>query len=438
MMKGEKLLMSIKERTRKSILDSVKAGYFTLQEAAERLEISYRQVKRIYSRYREAGDAGLIHRRRGQRPTHAHSDELKGEILTRYKEVYEGFGPTLATEKLEEEGFSLSRETLRLWLIKEGLWQRARKRSPYRKRRERKKQFGELLQLDGSFHAWFGKGHPTACLMNLVDDATGTTLSLLAEQETTEAAMLILRRWIERYGVPKSIYVDLKTVYVSPKTLTIDEQNGLPAAFTHFSRACRKLGIKIIKAYSPQAKGRVERNHAVYQDRFVKELRLKKIVDIKGANKLLGNGFINLLNQKFAKVAADPEDAHRSPVLYGDLNQIFCWEYIRIVQNDWTLRFMNESYQLKKTKPVSIRPRHKLLVRQHLDSSISIWQGEKRLDYEKITKILKPKVVEKKEYSSTLRSEVAKKNKWKTPWSHFNPNWLKKRSDSKVASQAGN
>ena len=157
-------------------------------------------------------------------------------MLALYQTKYKGFGPTLAAEKITEEDNSpILAETLRLWLKAEGLWDEKRKRTAYRKHRERREQFGDLLQLDGSFHHWFGECLPTACLINLVDDATGTTMALLDKEETTEAAMRLLQQWIERYGIPKSIYVDLKTVYVSPKTYRLREEPiELTAAFTHF------------------------------------------------------------------------------------------------------------------------------------------------------------------------------------------------------------
>ena len=146
--------------------------------------------------------------------------EVKQQILDRYREVYQGFGPTLACEKLaEEDGFrAISRETLRLWLLEEGLWQRHRRRGPYRKRREPRQHFGELVQLDGSLHRWFGEEHNSCCLMNMVDDATGTTLAIMSEQETTEAAMRILWAWIERYGIPVALYCDLKNVYLQSES----------------------------------------------------------------------------------------------------------------------------------------------------------------------------------------------------------------------------
>lgn len=430
-MQGDKLMMSGKERQRKIILWGVKEGQFSLKEASERLGLSYRQVRRIYQRYLSAGDVGLVHESRGRRSTFAFNQEFKERVLLRYQERYEGFGATLACEKLCEEGYVLSHETLRLWLKGAGILAPTRKRSPYRKQRKRRERFGDLLQLDGSFHAWFGEDYPHACLMDLVDDATGTTLALLDEQETTSGAMSLLLRWILRYGVPKAIYVDLKTVYVSPKWRQEDVTEISPA-FTHFSKACEKLGIKIIRAYSPQAKGRVERKHGVFQDRFVKELKLKEIKEIAGANALLDNGFMEQLNQKFAKPPMDEKDAHRDRTLYGDLAQIFCWEYQRQVQNDWTIRFNNHCYQLHKSTKMMVRPKYKITVREHLDGSLSLWHQDKKLSFEEINYQPKQKMYEKKGYDLSLRIKNAKQCKHQSPWSKFNPGWLKTKPYSKI------
>jgi len=428
-MKEDILLMNGKERQRKSIIDGVQNRHFTLLEAAERLLVSQRQMRRILRRYEAEGDKGLIHRHRGKRSNHACNFNFKKTILGLYQTKYRGFGPTLAAEKItEEDKQPISPETLRLWLKSEGLWDEKRKRSSYRKQRKRREQFGDLLQLDGSFHHWFGEDYPTACLMNLVDDATGTTMALFDKEETTEAAMRVLQQWIERYGVPKSIYVDLKTVYVSPKTFKHNDlEEGITAAFTHFSKACAKLGIKIIKAYSPQAKGRVERKHAVFQDRFVKELQLRNIKDIPGANALLKTYFLNHINKKFSKMPANEKNAHRDAKLFGDLKQIFCWEYTRQVQNDWTIRFDNKCYQIQKNTLLKLKAKQTITVRQHLNCSLSLWFNSNKLAY--VETDFKPATARLKTgYDSVAQSKNSKRNRHKSPWSQFNPRWLKQKT----------
>lgn len=312
-----------KERLRKAVFEMVKQGRITLVMAARQAELSYRQAKRLYKRYKREGDAGLVHKHRGRESNRKHPDRDK--IIMRYKERYAGFGPTLAAEYLEEDQLKIDHETLRRLLLSEGLWSKQRKRSPYRRQRECRAQFGELVQIDGSIHNWLGDGKHS-CLLNMVDDATSKTLAYLESGETTRCVFLVIWKWIERYGIPLAFYVDLKTVYVSRRETL---------SFSHVEKACKKLGIHIIKAYSPQAKGRVERKHGVYQDRFVKELRLRKIKTIEGANEVLASGFIDKLNRKFEKPARNPESAHRKRNRI-DLNQALCWEYERQIQNDWT------------------------------------------------------------------------------------------------------
>lgn len=360
------LLMSDKERLIKALMEMVVQKKLKLGKVAKQLEISYRQAKRIYRRYKENGDAGLIHKRRGQTSNRIHPH--KEAIITRYMEKYEGFGPTLAAEYLfDEDGYDINHETLRRWLLSAGLWQRQRKRSPYRSRRECRAQFGELLQIDGSIHDWLEVGY-NVCLLNIVDDATTTTLSRLDTGETTRVIFLALWQWIEKYGIPLAIYVDRKNVYVSPKD----------KSFSHVQVACKKLGIRIIKAHSPQAKGRVERNHSVYQDRLVKELRLRGIKTVDAANGVLDNGFTDKLNAKFAKIARNPESAHR-PLNDIDLNQILCWEYERQVQNDWVFSFRAKYYQIAKAYGSCVKPKVKIAVREHLDGTISAWYNEEKL-----------------------------------------------------------
>ncbi|HLC30593.1 MAG TPA: ISNCY family transposase [Dehalococcoidia bacterium] len=282
-MKGH-LLMSEKERRRKAVFDMVALGAWTLVEATEHLGLSYRQCRRSYQRYRQEGDAGLVHRSRGRRSNRQTDPGVREAILHRYDEVYEGFGQTLAAEKLGGEGYGVHHETLRRWLLAEGKWQRKRKHSPYRSRRERRAQFGALVQMDGSLHHWFGQDHPQSCLIEMIDDATSIRLALMAKEETTEACMRLLWQWVERYGIPRALYTDKKNVFIirarpsryefiTDRPATLEEQLAGEEPRTAFGKACAKLDITIIPANSPQAKGRVERAHGVQQDRLVKSQR---------------------------------------------------------------------------------------------------------------------------------------------------------------------
>jgi len=237
----------------------------------------------------------------------------------------------------------------------------------------------------------------------------------MASGETTHCVFKVIWEWIERYGIPLAFYVDLKNVYVSPKDKT----------FSHVEKACKKLGICIIKAYSPQAKGRVERKHGVYQDRFVKELRLKKIKNVSDANVILKEYFTDKLNQKFAKPARNLESAHL-PLNDLDLNQILCWEYERVVRNDWTFSFMSDCYQIEKVSGHIVKPTRKILIRRHLDGSTSAWYGDQQLVIKKLSKRPESLSEQKSSVIPLSASAVGKRNKRKSPWNRFNPNWFKK------------
>lgn len=373
------LLMSPKERRRKSVFDEVKAGRLTLKAASRRLDLGYRQCLRSYVRFVEEGDAGLVHRSRGKPSGRGYSKAFRNKVVKRYRERYKphGVGPTLAAEKLAEEGLAVDHETLRRWLLESGDWTKQRKRRIHRSRRERKAHFGELVQLDGSHHNWFGAEKDKACLMNMVDDATSATMGLLAGQETTEAAMRLLWRWIETYGIPQALYTDKKNVYITGREATLTEQLAGEEPKTAFGKSCQKLGIAIVPAHSPQAKGRVERSNGVYQDRFLKELSLRRITTLETANTLLANGFTDTLNAKFAKPPLCEEDYHR-PVPKGtDLAEVFSIEEERSVQNDWTVSHNTIHYQIEKDNTPLPKPKDKILVQTRLDGSVYLlWHGK--------------------------------------------------------------
>jgi len=233
--------------------------------------------------------------------------------------------------------------------------------------------------------------------MNMIDDATGEKMSLMAEEETTEAAMQLAQNWIERYGVPQALYVDRKSVYVTDREPTIEEQLADEEPKTALGKSLAKLEIDIIEARSPQAKGRVERCHGVYQDRFVKELALHRITTIAGANKLLNNGFVDELNAKFAREPLEPGDFHR-PVPKGlDLADVFCFEDKRVVQNDWTVRHQNTYYQILKDNTPLPKPKDKVVVRSRRDGSVHLLYKDKPLAYRVIPKTELRKRLEQKQ-----------------------------------------
>jgi len=301
--------------------------------------------------------------------------------LELYEERLEGFGPTLASEKLGELfSVEVGAETLRRWLIEEGVWKVRRRRQKHRRWRPRKEHLGEMVQLDGSHHDWFGRGEQS-CLMVMIDDATGRRRSRLSDKETTADAMRLLWLWIERYGRPQSLYVDRKNVYVTDREPTLEEQLADAEPATVFGHACQRLGIEIIRAWSPEAKGRVERCNGVYQDRLVKEIRLRGLETCEEVNQLL-EAFDEELNERFSVCATAPEDFHRAVAASVDLADIFVFEETRTVQKDWTVRFENEWYQIGKSQRV--RPSAKVQVRRRLDGSVQILYADRALEVQKL------------------------------------------------------
>jgi transposase len=387
---GGHLLMSGTERNRKVLLEGIKEGRLSIREASDRLGISYRQGKRIYRRFRLEGDAGLLHKGRGRPSNRARPGVLRGKVLERYRERYAGFGPTLAAEKLSGEGLPVDHETLRRWLIGAGLWTSRSPKVRHRTYRERRRRFGELVQLDGSLHSWFGSDRPQTCLLNLVDDATGTTRSLMTEHEGLQGAMRLLWRWVERYGIPTALYTDRHTIYHTDREPTLTEALAGEPPLTAFGKACRKLGIRIITAYSPQAKGRVERKHGVFQDRFLKELGLQAVRTIEEANALLEAGFVDDLNRRFAVPPVDPRDAHRTLPPACDLARVFCRETERTVQNDFTVRHRSRWYQITKKNRILPKPKSRITVRELLDGTVELWFEMHRLHVEPLPQRLAP------------------------------------------------
>jgi transposase len=344
--------MSQKELRRVEVLSRVKAGELKLVDAAELMGVSYRQTKRLWKRYRKEGAAGLQHRSAGRESNGAKPKRFRERVLRLVRQKYGGgegkrFGPTLAAEHLEsDEGLTVHAETLRLWMLQEGLWSRQRQRKQHRRRRERKEHFGELVQLDGSFHAWVEERGPVWCLMNMVDDATGTTLAQFHEQETIWAAVDVFRKWVEKYGVPLYLYTDWKNVYVRQPTEAELAAGTVP--LTEFGRMCQELGTKILPASSPQAKGRVERSNGTLQDRLVKKMRLQGVRTMAEANQFLWQQYLPDHNRRFRREPAKPEDYHSKAPGKRELDAIFRLKQERTISNDWVVRYEGRYLQIER------------------------------------------------------------------------------------------
>jgi len=301
------------------------------------LGLSVRQARRLKRRFRTAGAAGLVHGLRGRRSNRRLPEAFRQRVVKRHQERYADFGPTFACEKLAEEGLELSPDTLVALLKERHLWQRKRRHGRHRQRRERRASFGSLLQMDGSPHDWF-EGRAGGCvLMVLIDDATNITYARFYPAESTVAAFDAMGRWVKRYGLPRSVYVDRHSIY---------RDDAHPDQPTQFGRAMQELQVELICAHSPQAKGRVERRHQVFQDRLVKELRLRSIADLDQANAYLEQGFLPDLNGRYAVSARSTTDLHRRLPPDLALAMVLCVQEVRVVGQDWCVRWHSRFLQI--------------------------------------------------------------------------------------------
>ena len=373
MAEGE-LFMSRKERERLQLMYRIDAKSLNLTEATALMRVSYRQAKRIRAAFKKQGAEGLVHGARGGFSNHATDPVFKKNVLDAYAARYGDFRPTLASEKLAEyEGLDVNAETLRRWAFAEGIWPGRTRHLEHRKQRPRREHFGELVQMDGSIHPWFEERGPTSCLMVMIDDATSRDMVLMSAEETTEAAFLMLEKWILRHGVPAALYVDRRRVYVIEREPNQEEKRLGTGPLTEFGRACHKLGIEIITAYSPQAKGRVERRNAVYQDRWLREMRLRGIDNIAAANCEI-DAFSDSLDQSFAQEAQRPANYHRALPCDEPLRNILCWESQRTLARDWTVSYQGRTLQIE-TQETRPQPRARITVRRRLDGSLQCLYG---------------------------------------------------------------
>lgn len=376
------LEMSAKERKRLEMVSRVKDGVLKLVRAAALCGLSYRQMKRVWKRYRMEGDAGLIHRGRHRRSNRRMDEGFRKKVLARYEQVYAGFGPTLASEYLAKEELAVDHETLRRWLLEAGHWQKQRKRQKHRQRRERRAHRGELIQMDGSHHDWFEGRRSGAVLMVMIDDATNRTSARFYEAEDTQAAMDLFGRYARHYGLPQALYVDHDSIYECTREARLDEDLRGEGPQTQFARAMNVLAVDLIAANSPQAKGRVERRHGVFQDRLIKALRLLKLSTLEAANEHLDALFLLELNQRFTVKAREPGNLHR-PIPAGlALKEVLCFEEPRVVQNDWIVRWRNRYFQIARRHESLHLARRTVTVRERLDGSIVLLYRGQRLKFQ--------------------------------------------------------
>ena len=384
-MAGKDIVMATQEELKAlHVIHKAIGKVITQKDAAEILNLSERQMRRKAKRIREEGDKGIVHRARGKPSNRAAPDKTKDKILSLFKNRYSDFGPTLAAEKLfERDKLKVNDETLRLWLIEKSIPYKERKKRPHRQWRQRKERFGQMIQIDGSHHDWFeGKG-PKCVLMGYIDDATGIPYARFYEYEGTIPAMDSFKSYIERHGVPHSVYLDKHSTYKSTKKPTIEDELNNIKALSQFERALEELTVLVIHADSPQAKGRIERLFRTFQDRLIKEMRLEGIKTIKEANKFLGR-YLPVYAKRFAVLPDKKGDLHRPLPKDVDLDRILCIKTEHSLRNDFTIVHDKKLYQIYDN--ISAK---KVTVEERVDGSMLIRHKDDSLRFKQITRFPK-------------------------------------------------
>jgi hypothetical protein len=405
------ILMSRSERKRLTVLAQVKRGELKLVTAGEVMGVTYRQAKRVWRRYRTEGDAGLVHRSRGRPSPRRTPPEIRRRVLARYGQRYGDFGPTLAAEYLAGEGLAVDHETLRRWLIAEGTRKVRRRGQRHRAWRERKACFGMMVQLDGLDHDWFEGRRAKAVLMVMVDDATSQVWAQFFEAETTRASYDVFEGWVRRRGVPQSLYVDRDSIYRCEGVGSEAEQMAGQGPRTQFGRAMEQLGVELILANSPQAKGRVERTNGVLQDRLVKALRLEGISELGRANEYLVQTFLPALNRRFEREAASAADVHRG--VPRNLDEVLSWEEKRVVQRDWTVACEGRWHQVKRDHEALSLAGKKVVVRTLRDGRVELVHRGKKLRWQALPERPQRHVVERKAQKPRAVVKPAAEHPWR-------------------------
>jgi hypothetical protein len=411
------LQMTQKEIDRSKVLHQVIQKRLTQIKAGELLDLSREHVNRLCRKVRIKGDRALIHGLRGKSSNNKIPEQLKDQIVNAIKAKYHDFGPTLAWEKVLMEGLHASVETVRKIMISEGIWEHRKRKAVHRKWRERRSCSGEMVQMDGSLHAWFEDRDPKCVLLATVDDATNHITLKFTNSESTRELLLFTRSYVETFGRPVSFYVDRDSIFKTSRQPNLDEELNGARPLTQFSRIMEKcLSIKVIKAYSPQAKGRVERLFKTLQDRLVKELRLAGISSIEEANKFLSGHYVEDLNKRFSLKPKLSFNAHR-PLNRSkqDLDAVFSIIEDRTLTNDYTVRWRSRLFQVLKHQPSFLLPRTKLTIEERLDGSIRIRHKGLYLKFTEIhpSVIMRPVPVKQKVRKPRVFLPPPKKHPWR-------------------------
>lgn len=408
----EEIKLTVSEQERYDVIRSCIDGDITNKEASARLGLKIRWVQKLKRAVEKDGSKGVVHKSKGQTPPNATPDITVKKVTAFLKQKkHHDFGPTFAGEKLANLGIAMNTETLRLLMIKKDLWKPNPRRGPQivREWRERKERLGELVQFDGSYHDWLENGGEE-CLLAAIDDATGIISHAVFEDN--EGIHAVFRFWwayMETLGRPIAIYLDKFSTYKVNHKNAVDNKEFI----TQFERAMRELDVQVIRANSPEAKGRVERLFGTLQDRMVKEMRLADVKKRDEANQFICEQYIPDHNKRFSVPAKDANDAHRplSDDLRVKMSSIFSVQSRRKVNNDYTIQFKNQWFQLEAKQKTAVYKRDEVIVEERLDGSIHIRLKNTYLEYRKLPERPKPAHV-------PIVALTGQKPEWKPPKDH--------------------
>ena len=376
----------MKEADRLRVIHGVINGGVRWREAAEELGLSMRQVGYLCAQVRSEGNEGIRHHLRGRPSNNQLAEGIKEKALEIIEERYDDFGPTFACEKLREKhGIEISISALRRIMVKGGVWHSRKQKARHKAWRQRRSRTGMLVLLDGSIHNWFEGRGKRCVLIIFIDDATSRILyGEFVVSEDTVHLMGAARRYIERCGRPIEMYVDRDSIYKTNRQATVEEELRDMHPLTQYTRAMDELGIRMIFALSPQAKGRVERSFETHQDRLVKELRLEGINTMEAANRFLQGTYIPGHNERFALAPAEAKDAHRALMAQYKLDRIFSIRTERTVYNDWTIRYKGMYFQILPRQEVRVRPKDRVTIEIRLNGAIHLWYKGHDLSYKRL------------------------------------------------------
>lgn len=417
-LKKDMITLSNKEVYRQQILCELNEKRLNRRKAAECLGISLRQLDRIKKSYADHGLAGLAHKNRGKASNRAMSEKRKKEIMYLIKSHYSDFKPTLASEKLfERHQIKVSREKLRQLMIAEGIWaSRKQKKGKAYSRRTRRPRRGELLQGDASPHDWFEGRGPECNLVSFIDDATGHVTAFFAMSETTNAYFELLHTYIKEYGRPQALYVDKNSIFK-----TSNKKSG-EVGPTQFGRALRDLNIELIFAHSPQAKGRIERSYKTFQDRVIKEMRLAEVSSIKEANEFL-SWYLPIYNDRFSKVPAVEENAHRAVPFHVDLYKVLSHQETRKLSKSLDFSYKSEIYQVINEKSPRRLAGQMITIYKGIDEKMWVEHKGRQLEVDLYREFKEePRVMDRKQLDAWLNKKSAmtaiqrKRRKIATPY----------------------